>query len=299
MKKCKVAQALVVDDEPCNLHAAADHLSLYGISITKGYDEILRENRRLKNEIGRMKRTEKELRGTRRLLSGALDAVDHAVMAVNENAEITLYCRSFSDLFGHSEIDLPGKSFPDMIYLEARGNTIEFKEALMSKGVEAGEVEKYGGIRFRRKDISIFSGDVLLHPFALEDESVVVTIIQEHSKPSEREVKKSNPAYAPELIDALIRRLEQFEVFEIALRDMLPRALERQADVKRISGGGDASRDYVDPSPEDVLDMETLPKKPRWRQVVKTARYALSMCEASTPLRTSLETSLENLQPLM
>ncbi len=103
-----------------------------------------------------------------RLLSEALDAMDDAVMAVNEDVEIFFYNRSFADLFGYSEIDPPLKSFLEMIDPGARGNTREFEEELKREGVGAGAVKNYGGIRFRRKNHSLFSADVRLHPLAVE-----------------------------------------------------------------------------------------------------------------------------------
>ncbi len=144
----KEAKALVVAKELVDLQGEIDPLSRDGVSFPgivsdverltvkpyskeemvarirnhlklKKYDQILREDRKLEDEINRMKREENKLRMKRGLISLALDAVNAAVMVVNEKVEILCYNRFFANLFEYSDIDPSGNSFPEAPSLEA------------------------------------------------------------------------------------------------------------------------------------------------------------------------------------
>lgn len=46
------------------------------------------------------------------------------------------------------------------------------------------------------------------------------------------------------------------------------------------------------------LDIRTLPQKPRWRQVVRTAEFVLAACDTPSDLRDRLEAALIKLRVL-
>ncbi len=71
---------------------------------------------------------------------------------------------------------------------------MKFKEALESWGLAAGAVQKFGRIRLRRKDDSLFSGYFQLHPLMLENERALVAVMRE---------RKPDQPCVLELIDKL------------------------------------------------------------------------------------------------
>ena len=63
--------------------------------------ETLEENLRLKRELARREQTEQSLKLMQHRLSGMLDAVDEALMAVNESGEISFCNRACEALLGY------------------------------------------------------------------------------------------------------------------------------------------------------------------------------------------------------
>ena len=50
---------------------------------------------------------------------------------------------------------------------------------------------------------------------------------------------------------------------------------------------------------DKYLNLETLPKRPRWNDVIHTANFVLTHCPPSFPLKTELESTLAKLKELL
>jgi two-component system, sensor histidine kinase ChiS len=312
--------------------------------------ETYKENVRLKKEMSFREQTEQELKMVQRRLSGILDTIDEAVLAINASKEIGFCNRSFEALTGYSAPDLLGNSYEAILPDPMDEAVKAFTADLNTGGLCPGTSKNYSGFAINCADNSVCKANGILTLLEMEDELFHLFILRDAPQDAH-----TVPSFAPTLgrIQDLNRNRERLHTLEASLNRLTAgKGNEKRATVKvvkEIDGLLDhleqhftddsgiekirdqavavmnLSVDYWTASTrtskveladrsgiwnvyigrdgwartqtlDRYLSNQTLPMKPRWRQVVNTADFVLVACDAPSSLRDRLEESLSKLR---
>ena len=313
--------------------------------------ETLEENLKLKRELARREQTEQELKLMQRRMSGMLDTVDEALMAVNENEEISFCNSACNALLGYRPQELLGSPLMK-VFPEDAGESLKPLMADISGDAAFSDPAKiYTGLTLRDADGTPVIRDILRTTMEMEDEILSILILrQETSPPGER-----LPVPAMALIEEMNRNRDRLQSLEEALNGLTPKVLEGHPGFLQNLRAIDTALDQVSRSLSDdrdmedrrrmivetatlcldywaeatgttkielaessglwkvytnldgwertqtldrYLDIQTLPRKPRQRQVIQTAEFVLAACDTESDLRDRLEAALTRLRIL-
>ncbi len=210
----------------------------------------LEENLRLKKELEHRKQTEAQLRMTQRRLSEVLDAVDDALLAVNENEELSFCNRACETLLGNKAGDLLGQKIWQIFGMHGiEGLRAVFNE-LDEMEISAGQTRHLPKVELKTSDGKSVIQDLLVSPLELEDEVLYAILVRRPEKSS----KSSAPAL--EVIEELNRNRRRIQSLEDSLNGMLPQIVEKvpdfQANLRLIDGALDQVGRSLHPEPEKV-----------------------------------------------
>lgn len=302
--------------------------------------ETLAENVRLKRELTRRKETQQHLLLTQRRLSELLNTVGDALLAINEDHEVTFCNRACRGLLGYPAEVLLGRP----VRTVAANKTAARLEAILEEREETFNNNWIPEMVFTRVDGGSLTADVLIASLDLDDEQLSVILIRAAAASPHGQ----HPALP--LISELNRHQQRLRTIEESLAaalhpetplirqgieavdaalDSVRQALqlpEKEADKSILAGYVmNLSIDYwIESTGMDKFDLarqsgqwrvytnadgweraqtldkylnaDTLPKKPRWKQVLATAEFVLTFCEAPSDLRTRLEAFLLDLR---
>ena len=134
----------------------------------------LSENVGLKKELARRRETEQHLLLMQRRLSRLLDTVDDAIIAVNENEEITFSNRVCADLLGSTPAKLLGRPVRSIFGAESIENLPLTAQNNPSLSVHT----PLQNMILQRVDETPFTADLLITRMEVEDEQFTVFIIR-------------------------------------------------------------------------------------------------------------------------
>lgn len=138
------------------------------IHLKQSY-ETLRENIALKKEIKAREKRELELKLTQRRLSGMLNTLEDAVLAVNPGREIGFCNRAFEALTGFGPADLLGSSFLTL-FPSKKDPGLEQLKACLDKPALSPEPLYHQGISLKGSKNRILTMDITLSLLAVEGE---------------------------------------------------------------------------------------------------------------------------------
>lgn len=305
----------------------------------------LAENVRLKRELARRRETEQDLLLTQHRLSGLLDAVDDAVIAVNESEEVTFSNRACLQLLGYTREALLGQPVWSILDSSAP----EALRPILPNTHHGPGDTAVQDVVFRQADGAALAARILIAPLELEDERLSVFLVRNSDQGTNG--SDTNPVLA--LIFELNRNQERLRLLEETLAAMLPKGVEQAPKVRQEITAIDTaleevSRSLLSPAQQQsrkelavsvmnlcidywaeatggdkfdlarqsglwkvytnkdgwertqtldkYLDMETMPKKPRWKMIPATADFVLTFCDHPSSLRDHLETALAKLR---
>jgi len=198
--------------------------------------ETLRENQRLKEEMSRRKQTEQEMRMTQRRLSRMLDHVEEALLAVNENGEITFCNRAFEQLIGQPADELLGRTFECVLVSSGsgpgRGTAGELLCNLNGAQEADAGIRKYTDIALKTRDATPLVRDVHVLPLEVEDEPLSLLVV-----PPEASGKSGEPSdFVPLPVAALVEELNRNRGRIRDLKEGLNGLLEKGPETSRAVG---------------------------------------------------------------
>ena len=121
--------------------------------------------RELKKEINERKRIEKNLKENEKKYRDLFTSIRDAIIVVDKDRNIIDCNPAFNDLFGYSSDEITGKNIKTIFYTleeyEEMGKTLE--------KIKEGREETLKTIQYKRKDGSVFTGEV--NVFTLEGEA--------------------------------------------------------------------------------------------------------------------------------
>ncbi|MBW1800393.1 MAG: response regulator, partial [Deltaproteobacteria bacterium] len=193
---------------------------------------VLRENLSLRTELEQRKQTMQDLRIMHHRLTGILNRVEEAVLAVNESNEIC-YCNRFcAHLMGHEADDIIGLPVSDFL----PGNAMDRVSSLM-RGMEQDNgpsalFESLHGVAFRHPDKGDLLAEIQVVTLDLEEELLYLLILRESSTTGKGTTPEPVPAL--KVVEELNRNRHRLQTLEESLKSALdtvpredPRLLNR------------------------------------------------------------------------
>jgi two-component system sensor histidine kinase ChiS len=299
--------------------------------------ERLKNNEMLKEEIKRRKTVEEQLIVSQRRLARILDCSDDAIVATNRSGMITFFNQGAERLFGlttnetiNQSLDLLfDESCRETIFKNANPQTlVTTREPL--KFTVAAMCRKNDGSNFNA-ELSISStwlGDDQLHTIMVKPESQKNPASGTHPLSQIRafeqaftQVHNLFDSQNPELIglrainpdlDHVTDQLS-YGNQDMKLREAIVTTMSTALKHWELTSGkskielAEESRiwkTYLDKGTyktrtlDKYLTLKTLPNKPRWREVLKTAGFVMAHCDLSPDARnelTALSSKMEGL----
>ncbi|MCG8038590.1 MAG: ATP-binding protein, partial [Candidatus Thiodiazotropha taylori] len=172
--------------------------------------EALRENLRLKDEIRHRKQTEQDLRITQRRLSHLLDAVDDALLAINESGEVCFSNRACEDTLGFVSGDLIGSPAHSLLQKESDERLISLFNGDFETNTTTGVTENFDNVNFTGADSRQLIANILVSSLELEEETLYLIILRSGTpQPS-----------VPAIIEELNSNRKRLRLFEEVLDDL-------------------------------------------------------------------------------
>ncbi|MGD9162173.1 MAG: ATP-binding protein [Desulfobacteraceae bacterium] len=192
----------------------------------------LRENLSLRKELEQRKQTEQELQLLQQRLSSLLNAVEDALLAVNESQEISFCNRACEILLGYQARDLLGQSVLELINSEKDDLLTKLREDQLKKHRETGLTRDLEQLRLKRADGSELIVEVLMTLLDLEEERIFLLIIKEPPEKNQRESGRQFAAQSLNIIREINFNLGRIRSMEESLNNISP--LIREKDPRFI-----------------------------------------------------------------
>jgi two-component system, sensor histidine kinase ChiS len=187
----------------------------------------LRENLTLRKELEERTQVERELRLLQQTLSRMLDSVDEALLAINEEEEITFCNRACEDMLGYRAGDLLGRPLFSVVQA-GKGAGETKKEAVRSCLGGSGSPNE-DILAFRRSDGGTCEVHAYLSPLVMEEETVCLAILrrttdtQHRDGPGSRGVEQSIG-----IVEAINRNRARLQSIKASLETLAPLIDEEQ-----------------------------------------------------------------------
>jgi len=305
--------------------------------------KTLAENQRLKQEVQQRRQIEHELRQTQYRLGAILNAAPEAMLALNEDDDVSFCNQAFEKLTGHSASALLGQPLSSLFPGEAEG---PLQRCLARLG-EDDELQQQS-LTLIYANLKQHQHQLLPKRLELEDEQLLMLVVQPAVDPKEpaqisislslieslnhnrnrlRILKETLRGLPPQLasghpqfmndlhaVDSALMQLSHslspqdglvdqhlaiVEVMTLTIDYWRENTQTDKAELARESGlwkvytnedGWDRTQTL-----DRYLSLETLPKFPRRKQVMRTAEFALSHCRQDSPHGQRLELALAKL----
>ncbi|THB81618.1 MAG: response regulator [Desulfobacteraceae bacterium] len=301
--------------------------------------ETLGENARLKKELERRQETQRQLIIMQQRLSEMLDTVSDALIAVNEDNEITFCNRSCRERLGYSPEDLLGRPILDITEPEIKYRL----ESALNQLNNGSTQNQLLNINFLTKGSTPVLADALITTLDLDHEQLTVFLIHESGAGTKN-------LSALSLIEELNRHQNRLQILEDSINAALHPGNPQIPLIRRGIGAVDTALASVRRAIEEpekkpdaselavsimnlsinywiettgmdkfdlarqsglwkvytnrdgwqrtqtldkYLSIDTLPARPRQRQILATADFVLSSCQPPSELRSRLETTLD------
>ena len=222
--------------------------------------ETMKENLSLKKELVAREKRETTLRLTQRRLSGMLDSIEDAVLAVNPALEINFCNHPFEILTGYAAKDILGRPVSELFHDLSAGCCTGLLSALKNKDGHNGE-RYYSDLAIKGADRrDMVRMDICLSFPDLEGEDLGFLILKKSGQDlsSSHSIEKSENII--KALDTDLQRLSRFEILleKVSARSGNPSFRERE-DLKAID---DLLEELnVPPSPDHAQDRRKLAVK--------------------------------------
>jgi len=291
--------------------------------------ENIKEARRLKEEIQYRKEVEKKLETAYRRLTRMLDCSDDAILMFDNSGNLLFFNQCAEQLFDFQSRDLVTMGVKNL--MDQKFNDIFNGLVCQQVGQDINKVISDVSVKFSQGDIP---RTVFLSGFTIPPNQYFSAIIKDPDKESselfpqktrslEAVVKNISEVYGKETLKQ-IKDLREMNPGLDAANDTLPdkeqfRWLIVQAMSMAVQNWENATgknkvdladqsklwKSYLDGSTwktrtlDKYLNVKSLPKKPRWRQVVRTIHFVLKQCQLSQENQDELKQFIDKIEKIV
>jgi len=205
----------------------------------------LRENMALRKELSERRQVERELRCVQQTLSRMLDTVEDALLAVNDNEEITFCNRRCEGLLGLGMQEILGMPFNRILHHSGGDSLPDDRMDAVRRCINAGGNTDMGIVALRRAGGDACRVRALLSHLDMEDESVCVMILKEtvengHDGKTARLIEQSFG-----IIEAINRNRSRLSNIKTSLNGLLPVIDEKHPEFLRELKAIDDALDHA------------------------------------------------------
>ena len=291
--------------------------------------ENLKEARRLKQEIQHRKEIEKKLDTAYRRLTRMLDCSDDAILMFDITGNLLFFNQCAEQLFGFQTSDQMNIRVTDLM---DQPFTDVFNQMVnQESGQEKNEVVSDVFVKCCQGKMK---RTVFLSGFIIPPDRYFSTIIkdpakertelsQQKTRSLEAVVKNISEIYGKETLKQImelrdmnpgldaakdtIPDKEQFRQLIVQGMSMAVQAWEQASGQTKIDLADQSQlwKSYLDGSTwktrtlDKYLNVKSLPKKPRWRQVVRTIHFVLKQCELSQVQHDELKGFIDKIEAVV
>ncbi|MBI9091797.1 MAG: response regulator [Desulfobacterium sp.] len=167
------------------------------LKLKRAY-QTFKENARLKNALALGEKNEQELKLMHQRLSGMLNTLDDAILAVNACRDIVFINRAFETLTRHGAKDLLGKPCATLFPHDREAQS--FLENLNNDTLEPENPSRYKGLALKLAGEGQIRTDIMLTQLVLEEEHLHLLIL-------EKSLPKATATAEPVSAMALVKEL--------------------------------------------------------------------------------------------
>jgi two-component system sensor histidine kinase ChiS len=191
----------------------------------------LRENMSLRQELNERKESERELRVIQQQLSGILDTIDDALLAVNESEEVTFCNRVCEDMLGYGAGDLLGKPFFSIIQQQPDENLQETKGKAIRDCFSGSKNLSLGIVNLTRSDGRLCYAHAYLSPLIMEEETICLMILRRNTDIQlPDEYPRKGIEHSLGIIEAINQNRARLQSIKMSLNGLTPLINEKQPD---------------------------------------------------------------------
>ena len=291
--------------------------------------ENLKEARRLKQEIQYRKEIEKKLDTAYRRLTRMLDCSDDVILMFDITGNIIFFNQCAEHLFGFQTSDLMKMGVKDL--MDHTFTDIFNQMVHQQSDQEQNEVIQDVAVKFNQGEMT---RTVFLSAFTISPDRFFSAIIKDPAKKSyelfqqktrslEAVVKNISEIYGKETLKQIIDlrdmnpgldeardRLpdkEQFRLLIVQGMSMAVQAWESTTGQTKVDLADQSQlwKSYLDGSTwktrtlDKYLNVKSLPKKPRWRQVVRTIHFVLKHCQLTQVKQDELKQFIDKIEKVV
>lgn len=288
-------------------------------------------NRQLHEEIKRRKSVEQELRISRRKLARILDSATDAMIVSDMTGMITFFNHGAESLFGYTTNEALHQSVDLMLEETSIGDFRKQMQYLLGNPMERSVFT----VRCKRYDNDQFNASAYLSSFIIDEEQYCALIVKPvqpdlPAVESDRSIQAMENSFvtisdyvgrdgrsgqadlrgiSPALDDThdTIDKNNHDDLLRIQIVETMATALscwEISTGKTRIELSEDSGiwKAYLDGGTwktrtlDKYLNLNTLPTKPRWREVLRTAHFVLSHCNGTASIAEKLKANAEELE---
>jgi two-component system, sensor histidine kinase ChiS len=184
----------------------------------------LRENMTLRRELEERKQVERELRFMQQSLSLILDKVDQALLAVNEDEEITFCNRRCEELLGYGMDELLGRPVAGVMGQDLFPG---YKDAI-GQCIINGDSRDLGILGLRHAGGALFDAKVYLSALSVEDDTLCLMILRKKMSGRTESSADMQVEQSLGVIEAINRNRSRLQNIKTSLNGLLPLVTEKE-----------------------------------------------------------------------
>jgi two-component system, sensor histidine kinase ChiS len=189
----------------------------------------LRENMSLKQELEERKESERELRVIQRQLSGMLDTIDDALLAVNESEEITFCNRVCESMLGYRAGDLLGKPFFSIVQRQTDEKAQDAERKAIQKCFNGSENLHLGMVNLIRSAGGLCHVHIYLSSLIMEEDTICLMILRRITdKQFPDEYSRKGIEHSLGIVEAINQNRARLESIRTSLNGLMPLISEKQ-----------------------------------------------------------------------
>ncbi len=187
----------------------------------------LRENVTLRHELTERKQSEQELRVFQRRLSSMLDSIEDAVLAVNEDEEITFCNRVSERMLGYRAEELLGRPFSNMIR-PSEGVSLEEERKAIRRCFEGEKNQDRGVVTLVNSTGAVCEAHLFLSLLDLDDDTICLMIMRKSTGGRADEHASQGMSGSIAVIDAITQNRARLQSIKASLDELLPLVDEKK-----------------------------------------------------------------------
>ncbi|SDK36314.1 PAS domain S-box-containing protein [Maridesulfovibrio ferrireducens] len=273
----------IISSAEFGLYGAFIFIISYSIFMSVRFAEALSRVEKISGELEAQKKTEQSHKLIQIRLSKMLDSVDDAILAVNRKYEINFSNRAFTNLTGYHTENLLGQQLTSILSKPDCATVTDFMRKIPQLHATAESNIKQDNFQITTAGGSILNTSALVTLLDVEDELIYTLVLRPEEKPLDKR------QFAVWIMKKTLKDWEsatKFSKADLAFRSGLWNVYMEKDGYARTQ------------TLDRYLSEETLPSRPRWKNVYATVEFVLANSQLSEDSSSELQKALARLKKM-